>query len=393
MKFLRFITAAVMALSMVACGEPTEEETPGGKSPFKVQVNSNVIRLGVDNAYFLVYIDNVLAEYDEITVFDYKTNDIIPTTPLEVELDGTTVTVPEWTPSEIGTRTFWVSYKSYHNQNAPVGFTVVDFDFPDRVEDPQPENLNFTKRVFVNKFTGVGCQYCPYATAALHAAAETMGDKFITAEIHTYPQDPYSPTNYANIETFFGVRDYPTVFFDMSLSLKIGKDMPTNESRFKTAIERCYEIPANAGIAANIASDSGDTFIARVSVKAAVDGEYSVGAWLVEDNIRHSQANGGCTADIDFTQHNAVLRVADSKPIGSESYFGYPLGEMKAGEIKDQLFTISVDEPNQQKNDWIKENCRLILFVTTVQDGRTVVTNCIGNDLYTESIPYDYIEE
>ena len=167
MKFLKFITAAVFALALVACGD-NNEETPVEKSPFEVSVNNNLVQIGVDKAYLLVTLDGVFVNPAELEIFDAKTNDIVTLSTTEVEINGMQVAVPEWVPTKPETKSFWVSYKSYSNYKTPVTITAVDFAMPDPMEDPRPESVNFVKRAFFNHFTGTACGNCPYAMAGFH---------------------------------------------------------------------------------------------------------------------------------------------------------------------------------------------------------------------------------
>lgn len=386
MKFIKFIAAAVVALSMVACGDNNATDTPAEKSPFEVSANCEFMQIDVDKAYFIVKLDGVLLDPAELAFFD-TANNLVTMGTLEVELDGQKVLVPEWAPTQPETKSFWVAYKSYSNKKEPVTITAVDFALPESPVDAEPENVSFKKRTFFNQHTGAGCGYCPFAKAALYevAADEEYGDKFINAAIYTFDsKEPMYPSKYGSIATVFGVSSWPTLIYDMKSSFGTGKVHEQNVGFVKQAIDDSQSEAAKAGIAVSIASDSGDTFVARASVKAAVDGEYFVGAWLVEDGIEHSQSNYGCEADIDFNIHNNVLRIADS----GNNFYGHSLGAMKAGEIKEKLFTMTLNTTG--KNAWVKENCRMIFFVSAKVGNKVIVTNCIGNDVYSESIEFDY---
>ncbi len=390
MKLLKLMAVAVAALAMVACNGPESGvDTPIEKSPFRMEVSSSWVQIDVDHAYFLVYLDDVLVNHEELTFYD-ENDEEVTMSPLEIEIDGSTVTVPEWIPTKPETKSFWVSYKSYYTKELK-SITAVNFALPQPMEDPQPANKSFVKRTFFTQFTGADCGYCPFAKASLYEAANdpNYADKFVVAAIYTYQAtDDLYPTNYANIDRKFGVSSYPTVFFDMKGIVNQEK----KDSGFtftKAAIDESHKEDAKAGIAVNVASDDGDTFVARISVKAAVDGVYYVGAWLVEDGLYEKQANYGCNADIDFNTHNNVLRIADS----GENYVGHSLGAMKAGEIKDQVVTMTIKDPNpnSKKEPWVKENCRLVVFVTTEKNnGSVYVTNVVANDVYSESIEFEY---
>lgn len=397
MKFLKFMAVAMLSLAVVGCGEGDKPSTPNEKSPFRVEVNTNYIQLGVDKAYFLVYLDDVLVDPASLIFFDAETNDIVTMNTLEVEIDGVKTAVPEWVPTKPETKHFWVAYNAYNNQKNPVSITAVDFALPDALGDPQPENVSFVKRAFFCQFTGAGCGYCPYAKAAIYevGAEDKYNDKFITAAIYTYNnKEALYPTQYGNIETAFGVTSYPTILFDMSGSFGIYQDHETNKRTVRAALDKTMEESAKAGISVNTASDSGDTFAIMATVKAAVDGEYYVGAWLVEDGLVVEQANYGAPEVVDFNTHNNVLRIADS----GDNYRGHSLGAMKAGETKDKLFVMSFekDQLNNKgevvKKAWVKENCRLVVFVTTKVGNRISTTNVVTNSVYNEPIAFEYAE-
>lgn len=387
MKLMKFLAMALVAMAMIGCGpENGGENNPTEKSPFRVEVNTNYIQLGVDKAYFLVYLDDALLNPADLIFFDTN-NEMVTMNTLEVEIDGQMVTVPEWVPTKPETKSFWVAYNSYNNQKQPVTITAVDFALPESMEDPQPENVSFVKRTFFTQFTGADCGWCPFAKAALYEAAhdEAYADKFIVAAVYTYSKQDTKlyPEGFGNIETQFGVSGYPTVFYDMAGSFSYEKK-DSNYTYVKAAIDQSQQESAKAGIAVNVAFDEGNTFAIRASVKAAEEGEYYIGAWLVEDGIEAKQANYGCNADVNFDLHNNVLRIADS----GEDYIGHSLGNLKAGEIKDKVFTMTIKQG--VKNAWVKENCRLVVFVTTKVGGKIRVTNVVSNSVYSEPIAFEY---
>ena len=400
MKFFRFIAAALFALALVSCNNgQNNEDDPNNheKSPFKVRVGNNVVQMGIDHAYFLVTLDDQLVDPSLLVFFDADKTEVVEMNTYEVEIDGEVVAVPEWIPTKAETKRFWVAYNSYNNQKNPVSITALDFELPKPMVDPQPENVSFVKRAFLNQFTGTECGYCPYAISSLYKAAnnEKYADKFINVAIHTYSNtDPMYPKGYANIETSFGVSNYPTIAYDMMGSIGMGKDESKNDSNIETIIETSLRNGAKAGIAVSVASGEGDTFVARASVKAGVDGEYSVGAWLVEDNIEARQENYGCKFEMDYNTHESALCVADSFVSSNNSYLGHSLGAMQAGEIKDYIFVISTTNPDTstKARTWVKENMRLVVFVSTKTGNRTHVTNVVTNSVYTESIAFEYAE-
>ena len=91
-------------------------------------------------------------------------------------------------------------------------------------------------------------------------------------------------------------------------------------------------------------------------MKAAVDGIFNVGAWLLEDNIYGQQADYDGVGDKSFNYHENCVRVTDSKYKGT--YFGHALGEMSEGDTAYKTFVIDL------KKAWKKENLHLAIFVS-----------------------------
>jgi hypothetical protein len=199
------------------------------------------------------------------------------------------------------------------------------------------------------------------------------------------------PKEYSDIDRIFGVSSYPTIICDMKNSLG-NNGYETNMKMLRNQINNSLAAPAKAGISAKIDYEDG-IVVARVTVKAAEAGNYRVGGWLVEDGIHATQYNNGCKVDVDFSTHEAAVRIADSKPDGQEHYAGHSLGTMAAGDIADYVFVMElkqsgkIDDP---KSHWVAENCRLVFFVTVDSAEGTYVTNVVENENLTQTITFDY---
>jgi hypothetical protein len=147
-----------------------------------------------------------------------------------------------------------------------------------------------------------------------------------------------------------------------------------------------------AGISAKIDYNNG-VVVARVTVKAAEAGNYRVGGWLVEDDIHATQYNNGCRVDVDFSTHEAAVRIADSQPDGQDHYAGHSLGAMAAGDIADYVFVMELKQSGDvedPKTHWVAENCRLVFFVTVDSAQGTYVTNVVENENLTQTITFEY---
>ena len=372
------------------------------------KVNTTVFQKDVDDVYFEIYYKGELVTCpdDNLIFFDYNTNAIIDHSSVEVELNGQMVTLPKFVAPSVGEHKVYLFYKTSNTRNKPITLTAVDFALPKRLEDAQPENLSFTKRAFFTQFTGTGCSFCPFISTALHDMKNDpeVADKFYNAAAHTYNDaSDLAPLQNLDIDERFGISNYPYIVGDMKFRTSNVGSWSLNKTNLVNYVNQSVAEGAKAGISASISSE-GNTVVVRATVKAAANGKYRVGAWLVEDGIYSPQASGmsapypdGMVAK-DLNYHNNVLRIADSNP--AASYVGHDLGELNAGDLVDHVFVMNIkedaaeagktNETMNHKTHWVKENCRLVFFVTTESMNGFYVTNAIGNTSLTENIAFDY---
>lgn len=372
------------------------------------KVNTTVFQKDVDDVYFEIYYRGQLVTFpdDNLAIMDYDTHAEAKIEGLEVELDGQKVTLPKFVAPSVGEHKLYLYYKTSNTRNKPITLTAVDFALPKRLEDKEPANLEFTKRALFTQFTGTGCSFCPFISTALHAMKNDpeVADKFYNAAAHTYNDaSDLAPLQNSDIDERFGISNYPYIVGDMKFRTSNVGSWALNQKNLTNYVNQSVEEGAKAGISASISSE-GNTLVVRATVKASVNGTYRVGAWLVEDGIYSPQASGmsapypdGMVAK-DLNYHNNVLRIADSNP--AASYIGHDLGDMNAGDMVDYVFVMNLkedaaeagktNETMNHKTHWVKENCRLIFFVTTENKNGYYVTNAIGNTSLTENIAFDY---
>ncbi|MBQ1964926.1 MAG: Omp28-related outer membrane protein, partial [Tidjanibacter sp.] len=220
-------------------------------------------------------------------------------------------------------------------------------------------------------------------------ADEQYKDGFVLAEAHTFNDDMDPKADkvalkapYSNMPNVFGVTTHPTVILNMSHSYSNNGRASNKENLQKFIDDARLSAPA-AGISAR-SSIEGSTVIARATVKAAKAGEYRVGAWLVEDNLYATQANGVGIFDYDFDYHEAVIRIADSRHDsgGQLRYRGHTLGELAEGQVVDYVFTMEL------QSHWRAENCRLVFFVTGGEQFNVV--NAIETTSLNSSVEFSY---
>ncbi len=374
--------------------------SPNSEQGLTLRATTTAFQLDVDEVLIIVRYKGEVIDPSKVTFYDLADNSEITFESKDVtDINGDTYKLAIYTANQPGTRSIWAARNSGpgDSREKPVTITAVDFAIPARAIDPKPESTSFNKRMFITQFTGTECGYCPFFIAALKRLSEDdeYNKKYVLAAVHAYNNhDPMFPVDNSDIDQTFGVSNYPTVVCDMKYSLN-NNGFQTNLSQLKNRINESLKEEAKVGISAKIANDNGNIVVARVTVKAAEEGEYRVGAWLVEDGIYAMQYNNNCKeyTDKEFSTHEAAVRIADSKPNGENHYAGYSLGKLAAGEIADKVFIMELKEDADTDNaklHWVKENCRLVFFVTVQTSNGTYVTNVVENDNLTQTITFDY---
>ena len=115
------------------------------------------------------------------------------------------------------------------------------------------------------------------------------------------------------------------------------------------------------------------------TIKAAVDNNYRVTAWLLEDGIEAEQ--DGATAEWMHTHGNA-LRAFSGTSLNMGVY-GERLGDLKAGQTAEKVLTIAVEE------GWKAENCKVLVIANSSVEGRYDLANCIICPI-GGTVSYDY---
>lgn len=369
---------------LVSAVNETINVEPNDQTGLTSALSTTVVQANVDRAVFVVRFDGQVLNAGDYDIYDNDTNRkvTLPTTTVTSET-GIEYTLPYYSSSVAETRSFWISYKTSNTIANPLTVTCVNTAIPVRPVDPQPDNLSFRHRVMISQFTGLGCGYCPSVIAPLDAmlADENYAPRFTLAAIHSYPGDPFGPSD--DVAGSFGITGAPYVLYDMYYTVLGGSyNYDTNLKYLQEGIEDMMANPAKAGIAARTALD-GNTLIVRMVVKAGETGKYRVGAWVLEDGLTGTQTNYGMEGE--FNTHNHVLRRADSKVEGSNSYLGHNIGLLNAGDSADYLFTINLD------SSWNKDNCNLLLFVSVQNEkGSYYVTNSAETESLTSSLAMEY---
>ena len=331
-KYASLLMAAAMLFSCHGTIDPeTQDPEPGpgpGPDPtpenleLKLTSDRNLIQTNVDAATLTVTLgEEVLTE--GVTFYDVDFNEMnIPDFKFKASKAGDYVIV--------------ASYGTYISESITVKAT--DLAIPASPVDPQPSNMSFKARVLLTEFTTVGCSACPAMKRILHNLEEDaeMADKIIFTECHSglvnSVADPYYLHDRA-FEDYCAITGFPTVKLDIDYLLK-------DRNGIRTVIDELVAAKESTvpGIAVNSKFENGNV-VAKVTVKAAADASYRVGAFLLEDGIYAKQTN----ADADWMNtHDNVIRYVDASY--KAKYYGYPVADIKAGKTADIMFSWYLDD-------------------------------------------------
>ena len=365
------MTLLVAAASFFSCEEKTENL--GLDADFYMTSDKDVIKSdGVDVAQLKVF----LKGEDVTTLVQFYDGD---SNPISL-VDG------KFASSQVGTFKFWASYGTYstynreYEDNGLYTIKAVSQDVPAPVADPATTKTNFVHRVLLTQYTGSGCGYCPYMIKIIKELIQkgTITSKAVLAAAHS----GYNTNDPAAIHVLKAA-NYPYLHVD----LVNGFTHNSGTAVLESIIDYRLENQAKAGIAVNpILYAEENKLIVTVSVKAAEEATFNVGAWLLEDGIYAAQADNDNVGDDSYDTHNNCIRIVDSNYNGT--YFGRLVGDLAQGQVAHKTFVMDL------KSKWVKENLHLAVFVSSrPKESRRMTDYSVCNAVdcpITEATPFEY---
>ncbi|MBR2065173.1 MAG: Omp28-related outer membrane protein [Bacteroidales bacterium] len=376
-KYASLLAAAVMLFSCHGYYDPNDPAYGGGgevdeNAVLKITSDRNLIQtFGGDHANLTVTLGSKVIT-EEVIFFD-GSNKIID--------------IPDFKfyAAEPGEYEIWANYGTYNSEK--IAIKAISIEIPETPDDPNPGSTDFKTRVLMTEFTTTGCSYCPNMKILLHDAMadKTVADKVVFTTCHSglingKPDPAYIKTTF---DDFCNITGFPTVNFDMYYSFN---NYTIDKSVMQQMIDEFHSTKENvaAGIAVNSILN-GSELVIKVTVKAAEEGQYRVGAFLLEDGIKGNQSGGA--AQEWMNTHDDVIRYIDSK-YGKDQYYGHLLGILEKGKAADHVFLWNLDEiwstgaengriyGGYKWNPFVEENLHLAIFVSTV------ATDEKGNEYY-----------
>ena len=389
-RFFNYASLLMAAVVLFSCQgtvdpdqiEPNPDPNPEKPTPekpkpepedleLKLIASRNLVQVNVDEVILTVYLgDEVIT--DDVTFYDGNFK---------------VLNIPNfrYIAPKAGDQVIWASYGTYNSDEILI--KAIDIPIPETPEDPQPESTDFKARVLMTEFTTTGCAYCPNMKILLHNALsdESVADKVVLTACHSGlingKADPaFVKTTF---DDFCNVSGFPNVNFDMYYSFG---NYTVGASEMRQLINNMYSVKAD--VAAGIAVYSAlydESLVAKVTVKAAVDAEYRIGAFLLEDGIYGVQSGG--SAEDWMNTHDGVIRYIDSQ-YGKDQYFGHSVGVVEKGCTADYVFDWDLDViwsegalkgeqyGNYYWDEFVMENLHLVVFVSTIG------TDDKGNQFY-----------
>lgn len=391
-KYASLLMAAAMLFSCSGTVDPTvgqddPDKPNNGQNPDKPEdltlvltSDKTLIQTNVEEATLTLTLgEEVITE--EVTFYDGN-NKVL-------EIPGF-----KFKASKAGDYVIWASYGTYISEKITIKAT--DLSIPSTPADPQPSSTAFKTRVLLTEFTTVGCSACPAMKTILHEVENDpdYASKVVFTECHSGLINGVADPCYLHdksFEDYMMITGFPTVKLDLDYLLK-------NRNEIKSVIRDMVAAKEEVapGIAVNAKCEN-NSVIAKVTVKAAADAAYRVGAFLLEDGIYAKQQSA--TAEWMHT-HNNVIRYVDAAY--KTTYYGYPLAEISAGKTADIMFSWLLDEIWEYGSEkgainggiaWPErkdENLHMVVFVSMSDgEGGYVVANAIDCPINGET-PFAY---
>lgn len=263
--------------------------------------------------------------------------------------------------SESGIYTYYAVYGLGVSDN--IVLTAVD-GLDALPDDPSPDNLAFAHRMLLIQHTGTACPNCPRMMTNLKYLSEDEAYSSLYHHVasHSYnmDDDAYSASAALLSRTVNTTGYYPWLTFNLT------EDYAHDLDVIKTMIGERHKSAAEVGISVVTACVDGKLY-ADVALKSAVQNEYRVAVWLLEDNI--SGVQSGADASWQHLHNNCLREMAGA--VKTERIYGKSIGAVGEGETVSRIYAL------QTEDDWKIENLEVVVIATT-DDGKGAfdVANC-----------------
>ena len=362
-RYLKTLAATALALCACACSLTGGDDDEDAVKTLTLEADTYVITADGNSAAQLIvkYGDSEVSE----DIRFYLVGKDGKNTPIDVPALLFFTEKP-------GSYTIWCSYKAQLSNKITISALSKALPLPGLPEDSDPMNINFHRRIFITQFTGTGCPNCPNMISMLRnfAQNETYKDLYVLAAVHTFnSSDPMYILDLYYLLGTLGGNGFPSVCFDMNPSTLIRNNtLSVLATIFESTFVNEYNsISTKAGLSASLVTDAGQAAL-KVGVKAGANGNYRVGAWLLEDGIEAKQSNNGTAGN--FSTHNNAVRAIAGCNAAKNDFSGTEVS-LSAGASASFDFAFAFD------SDVKPENCHAAVYVCEKIGTGWMVTNVI----------------
>ncbi len=290
----------------------------------------------------------------------------------------------------VGEHLFYVEYSNIESDDLLI-YGVESMI--ERVADSNPDQYeDFKRKILTIQATSTECTWCPHMIKAIEESAEessAVAESMIHTAAHgTLGSDEVDPmmceASVKVIETMgMNYLGYPALNFAMSpvSGFTLGNPYSPSDSDGKvevlkgqiaSTVESLLKFDAVTALSGS-AQRGGDIVAVRADVKVATEGQYYIGAWLIEDGIEAEQYNAKAFPDYDFSHHNNAI--CATYPAHASDDLFVKLGGVDTQRAKsDHTFYCEFDLSKAETLQDI-DKCQVVVFVYDMLG--TMVDNAI----------------
>ncbi|MFI3332340.1 MAG: Omp28-related outer membrane protein [Rikenellaceae bacterium] len=272
-----------------------------------------------------------------------------------------------YTIDAVGSYTFYAEFNILGETVTSDQITVTCIDW---------DSIDFYKRVFGIQFTATWCGYCPIMTAGIHYFNKDYSgeDRAIFASAHG--SDVMS-NNYSNsLINKMNISGFPTLLVgsvNANYTTSIGAYTPytTTVAYLVKAVEEIEEQDVCTAISASSNYDSSNIII-EAKIAVCTDGEFGIGAMVLEDGITASQTSYVTLSSIGLGDYDTSNHLNVLQGIYPYSYSGdqyEDLGGVESHSSGQQYsFSCTFDISKLTSLSNI-ENCRIAVYTYNKSTG------------------------
>lgn len=312
MKQMIYWLMALMLLATASCEGYTEEEP--GLSNLVLQPDKTNVKVGEPVNFSVALSGKDVTAEAEITCLT----------------NGHVLEASSFTATQAGTYTFQAAYGEMKSAKATV--TV-------QADEPSGQASRFVRQVCAMDLTGTWCSFCPQGFLYMNSVVNLSKYKgkvhVIGMHSNGTSSDPFHLDATDEIIKDLGPGDFPSFVVD----LRVLGGLNTDRSLFKNSLDESlntYLPHCGVAVKSELSGSQAKVTVRLMSEKTAV---YRLALYVVEDNIRGKQNDGGNYVE-DYLHHHVARRLL------SASYKGDRLGNVAAGEEASKEYTVEVD------SDW-----------------------------------------